>query len=94
MGKNHRFNRTYVHLVFPTHEREPTIDHAAREQFAQIISGVAVNLGAETLACGGWTEHMHGLVTPPSTLSLSDFVGRLKGNSSRLANKNDIFEAE
>ena len=76
------------HVVFSTKNRKSYrahVDHRA-EVFAY-MAGIAKNLEGFALEIGGWVEHTHLLVRIPAKISVSDFIGRLKSNTSKHVNE-------
>lgn len=76
------------HVVFSTKNRKPYLvkeDHRA-EVFAY-MAGIAKNLEGFALGIGGWIDHAHLLVRIPAKTAVSDFVGRLKANTSKHVNE-------
>lgn len=47
------------------------------------IGGIVRNIGGTLIAAGGIWSHIHLLATVPKTISLSDYVMKIKANSSR-----------
>ncbi len=76
------------HVVFSTKNRKPYLaneDHRAKV-FAY-MAGIAKNLDGFALEIGGWIDHVHLLVRIPAKTAVSDFVGRLKANTSKHVNE-------
>ena len=47
------------------------------------IGGIVKNLGGTLITAGGTWSHLHLLVTVPKTIALSDYLMKIKSNSSR-----------
>ncbi len=47
------------------------------------IQGIIKNEGGVMLAAGGTTNHIHLLLTQPKTITLSNYMMKIKANSSR-----------
>jgi putative transposase len=73
------------HVVFGTKERAPLITHALRSDLHQYLGGIVRNLGGTALEINGVDDHVHLLAGVPPTIAVSDFVRKLKSNSSRWA---------
>ncbi len=76
------------HVIFSTKNRKPYLaneDHRAKV-FAY-MAGIAKNLEGIALEIGGWIDHAHLLVRIPAKTAVSDFVGRLKANTSKHVNE-------
>ncbi len=72
-----------VHLVFSTKNRQPHLRGKAGNEMQSYIKGIIDNLGGTTLAIGGIAEHIHILCLIPSTLSVAEFLAKVKANSSK-----------
>lgn len=75
----------YVHFVWATWDRLPLLTDEIRPRVHHAIAAKCVGLGAEVVAVGGVEDHIHLLVGLPATVSLADFIGKVKGASSHLA---------
>jgi len=76
------------HIIFSTKNRKPYLaneDHRAK--VFSYLAGIAKNLDGFALEIRGWQDHVHLLVRIPAKLAVSDFVGRLKSNSSKHVNE-------
>lgn len=81
------------HIVFGTKHREPLLaDAVVREHVHRYLVGIARNLDGVALRIGGYFEHVHLLVRIPAKLAVSDFVGKLKSNSSREVNREAMLD--
>ena len=80
-------SRTYTsllsHVVFSTKDREPMLTPEIRERLFPYMGGIVRNLEGVALAINGVADHVHALVSLPAALSVSEFVSKLKSNSSR-----------
>jgi putative transposase len=72
-----------VHFTWSTAGREPWIDADWRKPLFAQIGGIMPNKKAKLLSAGGIYDHIHLYASLPSTLSIADFVGAVKANSSR-----------
>ena len=52
------------------------------ERIHQYLGGLARGLGGIAVQVGGVDDHIHILNKIPPTLAVSDFIGKLKSNSS------------
>ncbi len=76
------------HIVFSTKNRKPYLaneDHRAK--IFAYMAGIAKNLEGFALEINGWIDHVHLLVRIPAKMAVSDFVGRLKANTSKHVNE-------
>ena len=85
------YTTSYYHIVFRTYCSEPTIpvDHE-RELYAYIY-GIAKNLRCQTYRIGGMPDHVHIFVSLPPALPLSEFVQRVKTDSSKWMKNNSNY---
>ena len=85
------YTTSYYHIVFRTYCSEPTIpvDHE-RELYAYIY-GFAKNLRCQTYRIGGMPDHVHIFVSLPTALPLSEFVQRVKTDSSKWMKNNSNY---
>jgi len=86
----HTYNLNYLHCVFSTKRRLPLITD--RENVWLTVRKVASAEKIPLFAVGGMADHIHLLVSIPSTRSVSDIVRDLKCNSSlRIRKWNRVF---
>jgi putative transposase len=86
----HTYNLNYVHVVFSTKHRMPLIPEP--EKVWSTLRDVASISKIKLLAIGGTTDHVHILVSVPSTRAVSDVIRELKCNSSlRIRKWNRLF---
>jgi REP element-mobilizing transposase RayT len=78
--------RLFYHIVFATKNREPLITRDFYERLYGVIVAKAEALGARLHAIGGMEDHLHLVVSVPPSVSLSSFVGQIKGTSSHFVN--------
>jgi REP element-mobilizing transposase RayT len=79
----HSFNSCLMHCVFSTKERRPWLTPAIRERLWPYLGGIARENDMKALAIGGVADHVHLLLSLPTTLSISKAMQLLKGNSSK-----------
>ena len=51
------------------------------------MAGIAKNLGGFAIRIGGYYDHAHLLLRIPAKVAVSDFVGKLKANTSKHINE-------
>jgi REP element-mobilizing transposase RayT len=86
----HTYNLNYIHCVFSTKRRLPLIPEP--EKVWSTLREVARSSKIKLLAVGGTANHIHLLVSIPSTRSVSEVVRELKCNSSlRIRKTNWVF---
>jgi len=75
------------HIVFSTKNRKPYLTNEGhRVKVFAYMAGIAKNLDGFALEIGGWVDHAHLLVRIPAKIAISDFIGRLKANTSKHVN--------
>jgi putative transposase len=79
----HSFTSCLIHCVWSTKCREPYLNADIRARLWPYLGGVAKQNQIRALAIGGTSDHVHILVSLPSTLPVAKAVQLLKGNSSK-----------
>ena len=76
------------HIVFSVKDRRPLLqDEELRKATWAYMAGVCRNLDGFAIAVGGYHDHAHLLVRIPAKIAVSDFVGRVKANTSKHINE-------
>jgi len=70
------------HVVFSTKDRKPFLQGESLDRTCQYIGGIVRNLGGTLLTANGQADHIHLAVVIPPKESISQFVGKVKANSS------------
>ena len=73
---------SYFHCVFSTKERQPTIPPPLRDRLWPFLGGIARQNGMKAVEIGGMPDHVHILLSLPSTLSIAKALQLVKGGSS------------
>jgi putative transposase len=81
------FTKLYLHLVWSTWNRAPLLTPALHQAVDRCIRAECVRLGADVVAFGGVTDHVHLLVRFPTTISVAELVKQVKGSSSHLVSQ-------
>ena len=79
----HSFSSCLVHCVWSTKDRAPLLDSNLRSRLWPYFGGIARENKMKALAVGGAADHVHILVSLPTTLSVAKAIQLLKGNSSK-----------
>jgi len=79
----HTFHHILVHTVFGTKNREGFLTREIRARLWPYLGGIARENQMRALAIGGMTDHVHLLLSVPTTLSVSKAMQVLKTNSSK-----------
>jgi putative transposase len=77
------FASLHVHLVFSTKNRKRWLTANVEEQIWRYLGGICRAHHIKALQIGGFDDHVHLLLGHPPTITLSDLVRRLKGESSK-----------
>jgi putative transposase len=85
----HTFHQILVHAVFSTKNREPHLTPEIRTRLWPYLGGIARQHEMRALAVGGMADHVHLLLSLPTTLAVAKALQLLKGNSSKWLH--DIF---
>ena len=75
--------KLYIHIIFSTKHRADLILPDVEEELYAYFGGIANNNNSKLLAGGGTANHVHLLVSMSKNISLSEFVGDLKRDTSK-----------
>jgi len=78
----HSFCSSLYHCVFSTKERRPLIVPEIQTRLWSYMGGVAREHGMKSLIVGGMPDHVHLLLSLPSTLAVADALRAIKHGSS------------
>ena len=81
----HSYVCSYVHYVFSTKNRRKLIAPEPSERLWPYLGGIARENGAKPMAVGGTEDHVHMLLSLPSTMSIAKAAQLVKGGSSKWA---------
>ena len=85
------FTKSVYHIVFGTKHRQPCIAIDNERKLYKILYDLMKKYGAFVYRIGGMPDHVHILVDITSKIALTDFVKRMKQESSFLINKDGSF---
>jgi len=71
-------SKIYVHLIFSTKDREPTLPDEIRPDLHAYLGGTLKGLGCLPIEINTEPDHLHALFLLARTEALSDVVGHLK----------------
>ena len=74
---------SYFHCVFSTKERRPQITSDLRERLWPFLGGIARQNQMKAIEIGGMPDHVHILLSLPSTVSIAKAMQLIKGGSSK-----------
>jgi putative transposase len=80
---SHAYISNLMHCVFSTKERLPLIDSELESRLWPYVGGIARENRMKALAVGGTDDHVHTLLSLPSTISVAKAVQLIKGGSSK-----------
>ena len=78
--------RLFYHFVWGTKNGHPLIESGWEDSLHNVIAAKAARLEAMVHAVGGTDNHIHLVASVPPKVSLSAFVGQVKGSSSHWVN--------
>lgn len=81
----------FYHIVWATKDREPIISLDKEPSVYEFIIQKATLLNGKVFAIGGVEDHVHLVVSIPPSIAVADFIGQVKGTSSALVNRAEIF---
>ena len=73
----------YFHCVFSTKERRPQITPALSQRLWPFLGGIARKNRMKAVEIGGVEDHVHLLLSLPSTLAIAKALQLVKGGSSK-----------
>jgi REP element-mobilizing transposase RayT len=77
---------SYFHCVFSTKERRPTIRPALRDRLWPFLGGIARQNGMKAIEIGGMPDHVHILLSLPSTLSIAKAIPLIRAKAEWATN--------
>ena len=73
----------YIHYVFSTKNRKKWLKPDIRERLFPYIGGICRENSFKLIKAGGIDDHLHLLVSLPSTITIARAIQYIKGGSSR-----------
>jgi REP element-mobilizing transposase RayT len=80
---SHTFVNALFHCVFSTKGRRRIITPALQERLWPLMGGISREQGLRALTIGGVEDHVHLLLSLPTTVPLAQAIQRIKGASSK-----------
>lgn len=80
---SHSYISCLIHVVFSTKGRRRLITSEIRNRLFPYLGGIARQNQMRTLAIGGTEDHVHILLSLPTTISISKAVQLIKAGSSK-----------
>ena len=88
----HSFVSSLYHCVFSTQGRRPFITPEIEERLWRYMGGIARKNKFKALEIGGVEDHVHLLLSLPSTLAIAKAIQLVKGGSSKWVH--DTFRSQ
>jgi len=79
----HSYVSSHLHYIFSTKQRRKLITPDLRDRLWPYMGGIAREHRMKALSVGGTDDHVHVLLSLPSTLSVAKAVQVIKGGSSK-----------
>jgi len=83
----HVYHQLFYHIVWATHAREPHVHRSWRAELLAILNEETTKRGGHPIRHNAMPDHVHLLTRLPPTISVSEFVGPLKGATSFRINR-------
>ena len=77
------YTSLHYHIIFSTKNREPWLVPDIAQRIWAFIGGIARAHNMTALQVGGVEDHIHALVTAPTTIAPAQIAQFLKGESSK-----------
>ena len=77
------YTKLNIHIVFHVKSTGVCIKNEDLPKVFAYIGGIVRNVDGYPITVGGIENHIHILATMPKTMSVSEFVQKIKANSSR-----------
>jgi len=74
---------SYFHCVFSTKDRWPQITPVLQERLWPYLGGIARENKIKAMEIGGVADHIHMLLSLPSTITIAKAMQLIKGGSSK-----------
>jgi REP element-mobilizing transposase RayT len=79
----HSHSDILVHVIFSTKERRAAIADAFKERLFAYMSAIVKERGGVAHLVNGTNDHVHMLISVPTSMSTADMMRFVKGSSSR-----------
>lgn len=80
---SHTYTSVLIHAVFSTKDRGNSLSRKLRDRLWPYLTGIARKNGMLALAAGGTDNHVHVLLSLPSTMPVAKAMQLVKGGSSK-----------
>ncbi len=79
--------KVFLHVIFSTKHREPTILPSWQNELYSVLGGLANTHGCQSLLVGGVSDHVHMLFQLSRTTTIADILQQIKSRSSSWVNE-------
>lgn len=76
------FHQNIAHIIFSTKNRQPLITTDLESDLHSYLGGIIRKLNGTALRINGTADHVHILAKTPKMIADSEFMGKLKANST------------
>jgi len=84
----HSYSSSLFHCTFSTKDRRNIITPELQERLWPYLAGIAKENDIRALAVGGVADHVHLLLSLPSTMAIAKAIQLVKGGSSKWVHDN------
>jgi putative transposase len=88
----HSFYKIWVHVIFSTKDREPSLKEQSAEIIYKYISEQLTEMGCIVRIINGMPDHIHLLFLQNPNKSISEIVKQIKGASSHFVNQEKLIK--
>jgi putative transposase len=79
----HTYSNNLFHIIFSTKDRSGLLTDNTRDELHCYITGIVRNQDCSLVKINSVSDHAHLLCKIKSSIAVSDFVNKVKSNSSR-----------
>ena len=83
----HTYSNNLFHIIYSTKDRQGILADRIRDEFHRYTTGIVKNLDCSLLRINSVADHAHLVCNIKPSVSVSDFVNKVKTNSSRWMNE-------
>ncbi len=88
------YSQVYLQIVFGVKNRLSIIQSEWKNDLCKYICGIVNNLRCKPIIINGVGDHLHLLIGLKPTISISELVQKIKANSSRWINENNLVRGK
>ena len=83
----HTYSNNLCHIIDSTKNRQGSLSDNIRDEFHRYVTGIVKNLDCWLIRINSVIDHAHVLCKIKPSISVSDFINKVKSNSSRWINE-------